>query len=440
MERVGILGAGLTGLSAAYHLGTDYDIFEQEADVGGLCRTIERSGFLFDYTGHLLHLRNESTRQLIAALLPNHFGQHRRRASIYSQHRLIDYPFQANIHALPAEIIKECILGFVETLRDDHSLAAQTPQTFHEWVLATFGAGIARYFMFPYNQKLWKMPLQDLAADWVSWSIPKPTLEEFLNGALGIRNPDFGYNPTFLYPKTGGIGQLPHAFLSRLQAEKVHLKKKALAVDPQEHVVYFDDHSSYHYDHLISTLPLKTFISLLRNVPDSIKDAAKRLRYISVYNINIGVKRPHISDKHWMYFPEPEFIFYRVGFPMNFSENVTPAGCSSLYVEVSALPHEKYEEGTLLAQVYNGLYRCGVLKDTDEILVSDVSHLGCAYVVYDLYRAQALTQIFPYLEQSDISSIGRYGGWEYNSMEGAILAGEQKATMLRLRQAADVES
>ena len=105
---------------------------------------------------------------------------------------------------------------------------------------------------------------------------------------------------------------------------------------------------------------------------------------------------------------------------MNFSNTVTPAGCSSLYVEVSALPHERYREEVLLDQVYDGLYRCSVLTPTDKILVADVVRLDCAYVLHDLNRAQALAAILPYLEHHNISSIGRYGGWEYSSMEGAM--------------------
>ncbi|PIE34945.1 protoporphyrinogen oxidase [candidate division KSB3 bacterium] len=432
-QQIGILGAGLSGLSAAYHLGTGYDIFEQEAEVGGLCRTIEHDGFVFDYTGHLLHLRDDSVRQLITMFLPDCFQLHQRRANIYSQGRCIDYPFQANIHGLPVETIKECILGFVDSLiRHTSSNSSQKSLSFREWVLETFGAGVARYFMFPYNQKLWKTRLDEMAADWVAWSIPKPTFEEFLNGALGIKNSDFGYNPTFLYPESGGIFQLPLAFLSSLQADKLHLRKKVVAVDAQKRLVTFDDRSSYHYDRLISTLPLKTFVGLLQNIPESIRNAADHLRYISVYDINIGVNRPYISDQHWSYFPEPEFIFYRIGFPMNFSKNVVPEGCSSMYVEVSALPHEEYAEETLLEQVYDGLYRCGLLKKTDEILVADVLRLDCAYVIHDLYRSRALATILPCLEQYKISSIGRYGAWEYNSMEGAILAGKQIAKRLRL--------
>ena len=71
--------------------------------------------------------------------------------------------------------------------------------------MKTFGAGIAKHFMLPYNEKFWKQDLRTITADWVSWSIPKPTLDEVVNGALGLTNQGMGYNPRFIYPRTGGL-------------------------------------------------------------------------------------------------------------------------------------------------------------------------------------------------------------------------------------------
>ncbi len=430
MKRIAILGAGLTGLSAAYHLQSGYEIFEQESRAGGLCRTMQRDGFLFDYTGHLLHLRQNYTKQLIQRLLPGQYNLLSRKAYIYSHGTYVKYPFQANIHGLPPEVIKECILGFVNTLQNvhrDEKTVRSTPLSFKDWVLDTFGTGIAKYFMFSYNQKLWKIPLEELSADWVSWSIPKPTLDEFLNGALGIKNRDFGYNPTFFYPKTGGAEQLPVAFLRHLRPHQIHYTKKVVEIVTTEKCIRFDDNSTYHYDTLISTIPLKHLVEIIRDIPEHVSRAGKLLRYISVYDVNIGVDRPKISDKHWIYFPEPEFIFYRVGFPMNFSANVAPEGCSSMYVEVSILPEETIAEHALIDKVSSGLQQCGLLKETDEILVCDVVHIEYGYVIYDLNRMQALNVILPYLHQHHIYSTGRYGSWEYSFMEGDILSGKRVA-------------
>src|SRR6185437_1890320 len=49
-----ILGAGPTGLSAAYHYGEGCVLLEREAKVGGWCRSIEYTGFTFDHAGHIM--------------------------------------------------------------------------------------------------------------------------------------------------------------------------------------------------------------------------------------------------------------------------------------------------------------------------------------------------------------------------------------------------
>jgi protoporphyrinogen oxidase len=363
---------------------------------------------------------------LIQRLLPDTFEQHARKAKIYTHGRYIDYPFQANVHALSPEIVKECILGFVETLREP----LHSPRSFHEWVLHTFGAGIAKYFMFPYNQKLWQIPLQELSVDWVSWSIPKPTLDEFLNGALGIQNQTFGYNPSFLYPKTGGIEILPRVFANHLDQQRLHYDTRATMLGPKKKRLEFDDGSSTQYEHLITTMPLTHLLSMIEPLPSDVAGAAATLSNIVVYDINIGVNRARISEAHWLYFPEPEYPFYRVGFPSNFSETVAPAGCSSMYVEVSTLPEKNLAEHTLRDSVLSALRRCGILRDDDDIVVCDIVRIECAYVHYNLERAHALDTIFHYLHQHNIHSTGRYGAWEYSSMEDAILAGKAVAERL----------
>jgi UDP-galactopyranose mutase len=427
MGGIIILGAGLAGLSTAFHLKENYQIFEKESEVGGLCRSFEVNGFTFDHTGHLLHMRDDYTKNLVARLLPDTFDSHSRRAYIYSKGTYTEYPFQANTYGLPKEVIKECIAGFVETCLKS---PAQTSNSlsFEDWVYQTFGVGIARHFMLPYNEKLWRVPLKEITADWVSWSVPRPTLDEILNGALGIKNRAFGYNPSFLYPKRGGICQLPQSFVKHIR--DLHLKKKAVEISLQHRTIRFDDDTVCSYDTLVSTIPLPHLLQSVQGLPEEVRKAGKNLRYLSVYDVNLGIKRPDISDKHWIYFPEPEFPFYRVGFPMNYAPATIPKGCSSLYVEVSHLPGEKVPESQLMEEILEGLTQCGILRKNDEILVSQVVDIPYAYVIHDRDRQEALKTIFPYLESKRAYVAGRYGRWEYSSMEQAILNGRDVALRL----------
>lgn len=427
-----IIGAGLAGLSTAYHLrDKDYKIFEKESRAGGLCRTTKVDGFCFDYTGHLLHLRQGYTKRLIQKLLPTGFKNHSRRAFIYSKGVYTPYPFQANTYRLPKEVVKECVMGFIETLNKRARVKGQgsSEESFEKWIYRTFGKGIARHFMIPYNKKVWNYPLSGLTSEWVSWAVPKPTFEEVINGALGIQNKQFGYNPTFLYPVKGGIEVLPRSFLPYIK--NLLLDKEIVEIRPKERKVVLSDGRSEYYQTLVSTVPLPELIVRIKDCPVRIREAAKGLKYTSVYNINIGIDRDGISEKHWVYFPEREFPFYRVGFPMNFSKNIVPSGMSSIYIEVSHNPRETIRDEMLHKKVINGLRKCSILKPGDRIVVSDIQDIHCAYVIYDRHRQKVLPAIHEYLNKNDIYSIGRYGTWEYSPMEAAILQGREVAERVK---------
>src|SRR6058998_1770337 len=136
-----ILGGGLTGLSAAYHLQPLPSlVVEREAEVGGLCRTHVEDGFTFDCTGHLLHLRDTAIRDLVDRILPSAFDRHERRALIFSKGVYTPYPFQANLHGLPIEVVKECLTGFVEAMvrRSAEGEPDLDRLSFREWAERTF--------------------------------------------------------------------------------------------------------------------------------------------------------------------------------------------------------------------------------------------------------------------------------------------------------------
>ena len=112
---IAIVGAGLTGLSTAYHLkNRSYRIFEQGDTPGGLCRSTQADGFTFDYTGHLLYIKNPYTHRMLKNILPEKFIKIIRKSAVYYKSRYLPYPFQANTYGLPKEVVFECVMGFVD--------------------------------------------------------------------------------------------------------------------------------------------------------------------------------------------------------------------------------------------------------------------------------------------------------------------------------------
>lgn len=427
-----ILGAGLAGLSTAHHLnaaGMRCRLFEKEQVVGGLCRSYRHDGFIFDHTGHLLHFRKDDIRELVERLLPGQLARHTRRSAIYSKQVYTDYPFQVNTYGLPPEVVRDCLLGFVETLIRKRKPAHPS---FKQWILDNLGEGIARHFMLPFNQKLWRVPLEEMTADWVSWLVPRPELRDVLNGALGIKDKAFGYNATFQYPSTGGIGVLAEGFLPHVK--ELELEKEAVEIDTKKHRVRFRDGSEAFYERLVSTIPLTELVARATDLPKRIREAAGKLRVTPIYAINLAVEREGLSDKHWVYFPEPEFPFYRVGFQSNFAPHCAKPGTTTLYVEMSHDPKDTLDAGQILSSVTAGLARAGIIRSGERLVAADVRDVQYAYVVFDRHRARVLPSLLAELASRGIHSIGRYGRWEHSSIEDAIGQGKQIAEQLAKTQ------
>ncbi len=431
MKKILVLGAGLAGLSTAYHLRNKKNlkvlVIEKSAHVGGTARSVEVDGFTFDFTGHLLHLHHPYTKELIRKLLKGNLMSCVRKAAIYSHGVITPYPFQVNTYGLPNSVKKECVQGFktaVEKYSDDTLRKTSLP--FSKWSERTFGEGIHRYFMKPYNEKLWQTPLDTMTAEWCGMFVPQPKLEDVIAGSEKNLEKSYGYNATFLYPKKGGIQVLPKALA---EGSSIQLNTSFEEVNWRKKEVKLSNGKTIKYDSLISTVPLVELLKRTRRLPEEIAKLIPKLKWTSVLCVNLGVNRPKISDKSWIYFPENKFIFYRVGFPMNFTPHVVPKGCSSMYIEVAHLPLKKlnYKSPNFLKRIRSDLEKCGILKKQDKILVTNFIPIHYAYVIYPSDRTKTLGTLFNFLEQNQIQSIGRYGGWKYSFMEEAILDGKKAA-------------
>lgn len=427
-----ILGGGLAGLSTAYHLnrvgGLSSLVVEKNSFVGGKAGTLSHEGFLYDHTGHLLHLHDPYGTKLILGLLKGNLALHQRNSWIFSKGVFTRYPFQANLHGLPRPALVDCLAGFLETVHHPQPLGPAPD--FKTFCLRRFGAGITKHFMAPYNEKLWKRPLGELTTEWQGRFVPKPTVSEVLYGAFCDQRDRVGYNASFRYPIRGGIQVLPDALAARLYPGQVRRQAPVISVDLAEKTAVVGGIGEIRYERLVNTLPLADFLDLASPLPAAVKEARKKLRFNTVYNLNIGINRANISDKHWIYFPEGKYPFYRAGFLTNFSRNLAPKGASSMYIEVSRRPDERVHLPSFERSIIDGLRACGILRASDKIISKLWIPIRCGYVVYDFNRTPAVNAIFPYLAKRGVESIGRYGAWKYSFMEETILDGKRCAERL----------
>jgi protoporphyrinogen oxidase len=413
-----IIGAGLAGLTAGRTLaaaGVNCLILEALHRPGGLCRTEVVDGFTFDYTGHLLHLREGDSKDLILQLIGDRLVEHTRRASVYVKGVFVDYPIQAHFGKLPAPFAGQCL----DELLDAADQKVSGEMFFDQWAVKRFGRTLADLFMIPYNAKLSVHPLKEMEISWTSWSVPVPTARDLRAIARGEDPPAYGYNTTFFYPRDEGIEILPRS-LARGQEGFIRTGERVVRVNAITRTVILDNGEELPYSSLISTMPLDGLLGITGGLDDSLTQAAGKLRYSSVLGICMGLDGPVLAPDHWIYFPDEELPFYRMGFPTNFSDRVAPAGCGSVYAEVAWSGGSGPDADNVTGKVLETLRTTGLIDPSTGISTRIDLPMPCAYVFHDLYRAKHLETIHESLGEKDILSVGRYGAWEYSAMQDAV--------------------
>ena len=436
-----ILGGGLAGISAAMHLDHPYLLLDHGDRLGGLARTEERDGYFFDHTGHWLHLRDPDIQALVDRLLGNEMVEVTRKARVYSHGKILPYPFQANLHGLPADVVHECLLGFVNTLvaraqpsGTNVSLGPSAPhrrepENFEEYIFHHFGDGIAKHFMIPYNHKLWGVHPREITSAWCSRFVPIPNVEQVIAGAVGAGPGAIGYNTRFRYPKRGGIETVTKRLISELDDSQIRLGSTISRIRAARGQAYIGD-TWHDFDTLISSIPLPKLVSLIEDAPDHIQSASQKLRATAVRYLNVGTRHPSPADYHWIYVPEKRLPFYRVGIFSNAMPTMAPPNCSSLYVELS---NHAVNANAGAQDAIEALVEINAISDVNDVVFADLREINPAYVIFDHDYHQALETIQPYLASHNILSCGRYGAWIYNAMEDSLLAGKEAAQMANTR-------
>lgn len=424
MAEIVILGAGLTGLSTAYHLERegfyDYALFEKDATVGGLCRSVEQDGFTFDYTGHLMHISDSYFRSFIEERIGfTYFNEIIRRSFIYSQDIYTRYPYQMNLYGLPVETIAYCIEEFIKRPR-----SKKVPTSFYAWVIHNFGKGFGEYFFYPYQEKIFSYDVKKLTASWTGRFVPQTNLSTLLKGAVGDAiDQEVGYNAHFFYPKQGGIFFWIDKLYRSLH-KPAYTNYQASRIDLNNKIVHFTNGHQESFKQIITTMPLDVLLSIIQErSTTTLRRAQKHLLCNSVINFNMGITRSDLSTKHWIYYPEKKYPFYRIGFYHNFSQNLVPAGCSSFYGEFSYLK-KSYKEITELLAIAQTAAKKFLGIQQEEIATEKIITIPHAYVIFNRWRDKNLPKLLSALEDEGIMSIGRYGGWKYASMQEGFLDGK----------------
>ena len=414
-----ILGAGIAGLSAAYHLrlkGENPVVFERDPDWGGLCGNFSIDGFRFDRFVHFSFAPDENDKKLFA----NDTGmiEHVPFPCNYYHGHWLRHPAQNNLAPLPIDEKVAVISDFINRPQKPVSEISD----YAEWLRVQYGNYFAEHFPFAYTRKYWGVEAAKLETKWVGVRMYTPDIKQVLTGSYETQDECFYFAKKMLYPKKGGF----RSILKTVRAgTDIRLNKKVEKIDPAAKTVFFADGTAEKYDRLISTLPLPEMVGIVSGCPDFVKQAAQRLHWTRGYQVSLGFNRPDVAKYLWFYIYDEDVPPARVYSPNLKSPDNVPAGCSSLQAEVFFDNFAKIPSAEeVLEKTVSKLIAMGVFK-AEDIVVKNIRFESYANVTFvpDIYENRKIVR--DWLERSGIESIGRFGKWDYEWTHQAFADGKE---------------
>ncbi len=409
-----IIGAGISGLSyAMYDKRCDYNIIEASNTIGGYCKTTIRNGFVWDYSGHFFHFQDKAIEEMIMRdMSSDDLVAPAKDTKIKYKDRMVEYPFQKNIHQLSKEELIDCLYDLFNNGQKEYS-------NFKEMLYCKFGASIAEKFLIPYNTKLYACDLNRLDKDAMGRFFPYAEKEEIIRNFKAGNNSS--YNATFVYPKKGAF-EYVKSVVSTIDQGKILLNSKVVAIDMAAKKVKIKNGSEFSYDRLISTLPFPRLLELCGVEYDK---SFYSWNQVLVFNIGFDSKGP-VDKQHWIYFPENKYVFYRVGF----YDNILSQDRTSVYVEIGFKGDETIHPEEYYDRVLMDMVAAGLITTEQKVVDYETIIMNPAYVhitkdsIKDVEDKKAL------LAKQSIYSIGRYGSWTYCSIEDNIKEARALASKL----------
>lgn len=427
MPNIVILGSGMGGFGAAYRFhaeGITPMMYDKNSYHGGHTASFRYdSGFLFDQGPHISFTKDPRIQELFADAVDQQYETVQITLNNYWRGYWPLHPVQLHMYGLPEDVIVRVITDFVE----EHHAQERSIKNYADWLLASFGRSFAELFPMTYTRKYHLTTAENMSTDWLGPRIYRPSLEEVLRGAISPSAPHVHYITHFRYPKEGGFVSYLQKFVPLGNLKFGH---ELVSVDARKRELRFSNGVVANYDALVSSVALPDLIRMMRDIPQDVRDAARRLACSTCVLVNVGVNRQDLSKAHMSYFYDEDICFTRLSFPHMLSARNVPPGTGSIQAEVYFSEKYKPLKGSpeeWIEPVIKDLYRCGLLQEDDKILFKNALLVRHANVIFDLERAAALKTVHGYLDDIGIAYCGRYGDWGYMWTDESFKSGEQAA-------------
>ena len=425
-SEVAVLGCGWTGILVSYFLLERFPrinivCIDKDIILGGLLKSEFFNGFVFDIGGsHIIFSKYKNILKEMLMFLGNNVVEHRRRTYIYLDNVFVSYPFENGMWILPPDIRADILVSFVKTLIERTKNPNWKPRNLREWIYGFFGEEIAKLYLEPYNEKIWKRNLNEIDVDWiyVPGRLPVPSWRDVVRSGAGVPTEGYKEQARFFYPLKGGIQSLYEAVLKKVVAKGVKIIKnmKVKKIRKKDKRWIINDYIKA--KKIVSTIPLNELVETL-DIPEYIMKLARKLDYNSVAVVGLALRKK-APNMHWVYVPDKSIEFHRYAWLSNYSPHNTPDNSkySSLIAEITIPRNQRVDKKRLINRTINGLKQIGVLSESEkELLFSKVWINAYGYPIHTITTAKVRTTILEYLREQGIVTVGRWGTWKYMNMD-----------------------
>jgi len=437
---VAVLGAGPAGLAAAYRLakkGKSVVVLERDKQVGGMSKTVNFKGYLFDQGPHRFFTKSKRIMKLWQEILGEDFLKVSRLTRIYYRKKFFYYPLKPFNALFKLGVLNSSVVML--SYMKSKIFPYKEENNFEQWVSNRFGKKLYRTFFKTYTEKLWGIPCGEIQAEWVAQRIKGLSLRTAIKNAFF---PDkSGKIKTlveeFHYPKYGAgtmyegmakiIAKSSHGelLLENEVEEIIHKDNRVTGV-----VIRGKDGKKFEIkaDEFISSIPITVLIKKLSpEAPKKVLEAAKNLKYRSTVFVNLIFNCPNPFPDNWIYVHEPATKMLRLTSVANFSPHMLKdKKKSALALEYVCNENGKFwnlPDKKLVKLGVTDLDKIGLVKKED-FLDGFVVRSAKSYPVYNADYPPNLKRIRRYLEKfSNLQVIGRYGMFKYNNMDHSTLTG-----------------
>jgi len=445
-KRVVVLGAGVTGLSAAYRLSQNPDIevhvFEKESEVGGLCRSFKDSGFILDYGPHKFYTLIDGVLDEMCKIMGDDFLTREKSQNLFLKGKYFDFPLKISemLTKFPphksAEILASFGVSAVKTLKNKVN-----PESYEDFIIQKFGKSLYSQIFEPMAYKMFGNPRQ-LDPQLARVRISSPGLVSVIKQLLSRKNIDRTISaPTFHYPKYG-FGMIPERLKENSEANgaKFHLgvkvKELKLANGSISGVAFEDKDGNLQNlscDDVVYTIPMQAIADLIPSLPASIRQACRFVSFRHTIVYYYLLKSQPVLPAMWVFYPEAKFRFGRLSEMTKFSPYTAPLGHTALMVDFTCDdldPTWTMDDQQLNELLMDQLKPLKLFK-REQVVKNFSKRFRNFYPVYRIGYQERVEKIRGLeREMSNILFAGRLGDFNYNNSDQCFDMGYKAAEQI----------